>query len=214
MGDLQCAVRVLCARHAAAEDGPGPAGDDQPLTQTGCAQADRLGRRLATQRVAHVYTSPLRPARETATRVAESLQIRSTVDDRLSELTAGAADTSADPDGADPDDADPDGAERVTDAVRAWLDGDLARPAAGGETGQQVVARLSGVLEEVADLHRGETVLLVTHGGLLTLGLTVLSANLKPAWVSQRELGNTDLVDMRYDGDGWVCGSWAGDVPR
>lgn len=204
MSDLQCAVRVLCVRHAAAEGSPRLAGDDRPLSEEGHAQAGRLGQRLVRQRVAHVYTSPLLRGLETAKRVADALRTQVTVDDRLIEFTAGALDTSADPHDTD----------QVTAIFQAWLVGDLARRAGDGETGHQVVARLSGVLEEVADLHRGETVLLVTHGGLLALGLTALSANLKPAWVSQHRLDNADLVEMAYDADGWVCTSWAGDVPR
>lgn len=204
MSDLQCAVRVLCARHAAAEGSPRLAGDDRPLSRAGRVQADELGRLLAPRRIAHVYTSPLLRGRETADRVANVLGTRCTVDDRLVEFTAGALDASA----------NPDDAARVTAVFQAWLGGDLDRQVGDGETGHEVVGRLSGVLGEVADLHRGETVLLVSHGGLLALGLTTLSANLKPAWVAERPLGNADVVEVAYDADGWVCGSWAGDVPR
>jgi broad specificity phosphatase PhoE len=204
MADLQCAVRGLFARHAEAEGGPRLAGDDQPLSARGREQAARLGDRLRADRVAAVYTSPLLRGRQTAQSAAAALGAPVTVDDRLIEFTAGSLDLSP----------DPRDAQHVTDVFHSWLDGRLDLRVGDGETGHQVVARLSGVLQDVQDAHRGETVLVISHGGLLTLGLTVLSATLNPAWVSGRPLGPADLVEMAYDSAGWVCRAWAGDVPR
>lgn len=204
MADLQCAVRGLFARHAEAEGRPRLAGDDQPLSARGRAQALRMGERLRSDRVATVYCSPLLRGRQTAECAAAALGAPVTVDDRLIEFTAGSLDLSQ----------DPRDAQHVSDVFRAWLDGSLEQRAGDGETGRQVVARLSGVLQDVQDAHRGETVLVISHGGLLTLGLTALSATLSPAWVSSRPLGHTDLVEMAYDSAGWVCRAWAGGVPR
>src|SRR6478609_8669808 len=47
---------------------------------------------------------------------------------------------------------------------RAWVDGDDLATIDGGERVGAIVARVEAVLEEVADAHPGETVLVVGHG--------------------------------------------------
>ena len=37
----------------------------------------------------------------------------------------------------------------------------------GGESGLEVVGRYGAVLDEIADSHRGESVLVVSHGGVM-----------------------------------------------
>ena len=63
----------------------------------------------------------------------------------------------------------------------AWLDGDLSARIPGGESGVEVVARYREVLDEVADAHRGESVLVVSHGGVMCLALAVLAAAMDDA---------------------------------
>ena len=55
------------------------------------------------------------------------------------------------------------------DVYAAWLEGDLDG-AMFGETGHEVVGRLRSVVEDAADRFRGETVLLVSHGGIIGSG--------------------------------------------
>jgi len=48
---------------------------------------------------------------------------------------------------------------------RRWLAGDLTERLEGAEPGAEVIGRFAVVLKEIADLHIGETVLVVSHGG-------------------------------------------------
>lgn len=64
------------------------------------------------------------------------------------------------------------------------------------------------MLAEVADLHRGETVLVVSHGGVLSLALPRLVSNLH----DDHGHGNTpprcDPVELAVDADDWTCVRW------
>jgi probable phosphoglycerate mutase len=203
VSDLRCPVRLLCVRHADAESDPRVAPDDRPLSAQGRRQAEVLADRLAGERVAVVHTSSLLRAQQTAELLGRALSAPVKSDDRLREFTAGSLDASHLPADAD----------TVTGVFDAWLDGELARRAGDGESGEAAVDRFRDALEDISDLHRGETVVLVSHGGVLALGLSVLSAALHPAWVRSHALGTTDLVEMSCDDAGWVCTSWAGHVP-
>lgn len=92
------------------------------------------------------------------------------------------------------------------------LDG-LRGPSAG-DTDDGVVERVTGELESIADLHRGETVLVVADRDVLTLVLPSLVRDLGRRQVAGRELSAATAVELSADADGWVCRSWAGDVPE
>ena len=86
----------------------------------------------------------------------------------------------------------------------AWLDGDLDSRIAGSESGHELVARVRGVLQEIADAHPGETVLVVTHGGVIRVAVPALCR----MDVTPSELDNAGQVEMLVDADAWVCTRW------
>ena len=73
------------------------------------------------------------------------------------------------------------------DVYAAWLEGNLDGTIFG-ETGHDVVERLRSVVEDVADRCRGEAALLVSHGGIIELGLTHLCRNITAAFVDSNPL--------------------------
>ena len=85
----------------------------------------------------------------------------------------------------------PDG-DRLFDCVfLRWLDGDLAASAPAAETGEDVVRRMSAELESAADQFRGETVLVVSHGGAIGVTLPRLAANVHVRLRPQRVRSTT-----------------------
>ena len=86
-------------------------------------------------------------------------------------------------------------AQAATATVRAWAGGDLSRRWPGAESGEEVVARFVAALAELADRHRGETVLVVSHGGVMTLGITHTAVNVAPEARTQLDLPNTAVAD-------------------
>jgi hypothetical protein len=82
------------------------------------------------------------------------------------------------------------------------------------EQDADVVARVCQVLGEVADEHRGETVVLVAPAALLQRALPTLAVNVAPLYGERHPLAAGEAAEMRVDGDGWVLDSWMGVPPR
>lgn len=79
-----------------------------------------------------------------------------------------------------------------------------------GEQDEGVVDRVRTVLEEAADLYRGESLLVVTHGGVIDQVVPLLAANLRHEHVVGAPLPPGGVVELDGDADGWVVRSWAG----
>lgn len=74
----------------------------------------------------------------------------------------------------------------------------------------QAVARYRDVLGEVADLHRGETVLLVSHRGVMSLVLPRLAFDVPDGLGREHPLPDGGLVELLVDGDGCSLRRWPG----
>ena len=209
MSDLQCPATVLVVRHGQSEGNVGrrlsaavPGG---PLTERGREQAAQLARTLLERRVAAVYASPLRRAQETAQVIAEHVGVpRVHTLDGVREFGLG------DHEGREDDEA----WARVDAVFDAWLDGDLAAAVPGGESGEVVVRRVHDALGELADLHRGETVVVVSHGGAMSLALPRLADNVPDDRARESGVPNCGVVELSVDGDGWRMLSWPPRVPQ
>lgn len=130
---------------------------DIPLSATGVRQATRLAERLATEGVGAVYSSELARAWLTARLVGERLGLELIPEPRLRERCFGIFE------GLTLDEI----AARYPEAFRNWRARDPSWAMDGGETGQQLIDRVLEALHDIAGRHRGETVALVTHGGVL-----------------------------------------------
>ena len=202
MGDLQCAVRVFVARHGEADyESPLLSDAGGWLTPAGREQARQLAEQLAGERIARVWTSDMARSVQTGEVVAAVLGVDVVVRKGLREFGVGdAAGTTGDPD-------------PFADTFTAWLGGDLSARIPGAESGAEVVDRMTAVFDEVADAHRGESVLVVSHGGVMCMALPALARNLHPGQGRDVPMPNCGVVAMEADADGWVVRSWAGARP-
>src|SRR4051812_19585817 len=85
-------VRILLARHGETVfniEGRWQGQADSPLTERGRAQARELGRALASEPIAAVYSSDLGRAADTARAVAEPHGLKVITDERLREIHVG-----------------------------------------------------------------------------------------------------------------------------
>jgi broad specificity phosphatase PhoE len=193
MSALQCATTVVVARHAEAEYETADWDDEGGcLTLLGRRQAAELGEALAGRRVAHVWTSTLARAVQTAEIVAARLGVGVTTRSGLREFSSGGlAGTTRD--------VDP-----FLETYARWLAGELDVRLPGGETGREVAVRFGAVLHEIVDAHPGETVVVVSHGGAIGLGVPANARmDAEPA-----RLGNCHTVEVLADADAWVCTRW------
>lgn len=199
MSDLQCAATLLLARHGEAEYDTVLLGDvGGSLSLTGRAQARDLGRSLRGARVSMIYCSSMARAVQTAEIIAAELGVVVRVRDDLREWSVGEY-------------AGQEYAEGMYDEVFAsWHADDLTVGIPGGETGAEIVRRVKDELATIVDLHRGETVLVVSHTGAIQMALPQLCSNVASDYCAGRTLSSCDVVEIAADGDGWVLRSWAG----
>ncbi len=199
MSDLQCAATLVVARHGDADYVESWFSDEGgTLTAAGRRQAERLAESLASRRIARVWSSDSSRAVQTAEIVAARLDVGVEVRKPLREVDLG--DLLGKP-------FDVDLIHQVTDQ---WYAGDLQPGFPGGENGEQVIARYHDQLAEIADLHRGETVLVVTHQTATCIALPMLADNLGPSYARENELGNGQAAEIMVDADGWQVTRWAG----
>jgi 2,3-bisphosphoglycerate-dependent phosphoglycerate mutase len=200
MSDLQCPATLLIARHGHAGYAvDGVLSDDGGwLTDLGRRQVSGLADTLRSRRIAAVYSSRMGRAVESADLAASGLGVRRAVTDGLQEFSVGelAGVSYQDP--------------RAQQVFDAWLDGDLDAAFPGAEDGHLIVHRFATALGEIADTHRGETVLVFTHGGAMSLTIPRLSVNVRNDLATQRFPPNCAHAEVEVDSDGWRLISWPG----
>ena len=129
------------------------------LNATGLEQARRLAARLKREQADAVYVSDLLRARQTAGPIADELALPPVADSGLREQAFGRVD------GMRVDDIKREHPE----AWAGWLrfDEDFAMPE--GESTRAFHARVMEALQRVVGAHPEQTVVVVTHGGVLDM---------------------------------------------
>jgi len=128
---------------------------DRPLTALGRTQAAALAERLAATPVSAVYASDLLRARDTARAVADRLGLTVRTRRDLREVDVGSWSGLT---REEVEAASPEGVER-------WLRGEKGWD--GGESYEKMAGRVVPAIFEIAAAHPGETVLVVSHGGVV-----------------------------------------------
>jgi 2,3-bisphosphoglycerate-dependent phosphoglycerate mutase len=203
MSDLQCPSTVIVARHAEAEYEDELIRDrGGALSMAGREAARALAESLAPRQVSMVYSSDYSRAVQTAEIAACVLGVSVRLREGLREFSVGEV-------AGQPYRSGPSGT--LAPVWEYWEAGDLGVGFPGTETGQDVVDRVSGVLRDIADLHRGETVLVISHGGAMCLTLPRLAVNVPDTFASPAsQMGFCEAVELAVDSDGWIIRSWPG----
>lgn len=136
---------------------------DTPLNAYGVSQAARLAARLHEDArsvpFAAIYSSDLKRAHDTALPTAELLGLRVRPEPGLRERCYGVLEGLA-----------MDSLDTLAPlAAAAWKSRDPSRALDGGETLGQFHGRVVATVDDVAQRHAGERVLLFTHGGVLDI---------------------------------------------
>ncbi|MBO2453883.1 histidine phosphatase family protein [Actinomadura barringtoniae] len=189
-------VRMWCLRHAesvnvtSAVAGAVPSA---PLTSRGHHQAKEAAELLAAEPISHVYTSTALRSRQTA----DALTAPATSMSELDEVGIGRHEGTTDP-----------AIRRRTAAVlRAWVvDQDLSQQVGDGETGRQVLARMTKAFDHIIAAHTGGTVALVGHVASLTTALAHLCALGAHVWGTPLPHARPFLVE--WNGQEWRCPDW------
>lgn len=175
---------------------------DIALSARGLRQAQILARFLSTAPINAVYASDLARASQTAQPLASVLSLPLRVDARLRERGFGLFEgcTYAEAEANWPSE------------YAIWRRRDPTHALPGGESYLTARARVLQCLEEIARGHAGQTVAVVTHGGVLDI---VYRAAYGIAWEIPRShlLPNASInrVLARYPGPALTVCSWAED---
>lgn len=169
-----------------------------PLNRCGRAQAEALATHLQGTHFDAVYSSDLLRALQTTWTIVRHNGQQVRADERLREwdlgVLAGLCRTQAERD--------------QPHATRIRREHLVDEPIPGGESLRRRFERVTGVVGEIAARHRGECVLVVSHGG--PLGDCYRRAAGKGIEERMRiDLRNATLNRIRIDGDDWAVESWA-----
>ena len=169
-----------------------------PLNRRGRAQADAVAAHLQDTHFDAVYSSDLLRALQTAQAIVRLNRHQIREERRLREwdlgVLAGLRRTQAEHD--------------QPQAARVRSEYLVDEPIPGGESIRQRYERVTTAVSEISARHRGESVLVVSHGG--PLGDCYRRATGMGIEVRAKiDLFNASVNRVRIDGDDWVMESWA-----
>lgn len=161
------ATRIFLIRHGATELSAEDrfAGEvDVALSDIGRDQARRLAKRLSTERIAAVYSSPLGRTRETASILAAAHSLAVESCDGLREISHGhwEGKTRAEVE------------KEYPKEYQRWELDPFSFAPPGGETGLSVTARALPALLEIVERHPDDHVIVVSHKATIRLLLSNL----------------------------------------
>lgn len=167
---MSAPARVWCLRHGESENVAAEiagALPRAPLTGYGRHQAVQAARALANEPIRRVYCSTALRALQTAEPLATAPGIRVESVPELVEVGIGRLEGSS----------DPAVRRRTSDVLRSWVvERHLDEGVADGETGHEVLARMTTALQRIAQRHPGATVAVVGHVASLTVAVSHLCA--------------------------------------
>lgn len=138
--------------------------EDSPLSELGMEQARRVGEFLSRRKISAVYCSDLGRAVLTAQCIADYHNLVPILDQRLREMSFGAWE------GLTRGEV----VEQYPELYHARQRDNAAHPVPGGEAPEDVVKRVRSCLDDLVVEHRGETIVVVSHGAALRMTLASL----------------------------------------
>lgn len=177
---------------------------DVPLNATGHEQARRLAARLAAEQTAvdHLVCSDLIRTRQTAqpalSALLPHLDLSAVSDTGLREQHFGVVD------GMRVDDIK----QQYASAWDAWIQFTEDSGMPGGETTRQFHSRVMDAVQRLASAHPDQTVLVVTHGGVLDM-IWRTARGIGLAGPRQSDIPNAGLNRVRVSGDALEVLHWA-----
>jgi probable phosphoglycerate mutase len=116
------------------------------------------------------------------------------------------------------DRTDDDAIAEFNRTYQSWIEGDLAVPMPGGETGQEVLDRYLPVLHDLRLRYLDDRawtgdIVVVSHGAAIRLAAATL-AGVEGSFVLDHHLANAEAVALAPITDGrWSCVQWGARTP-
>lgn len=147
---------------------------DHPLTQKGVLQAEQTADFFAKQGLDAVYSSPLKRAKQTAGIIAGRLGLEVTIMEAFREIDVGLLEGRP---------ATPADWAYHARMMNAWFDGDHGAAFPEGESYDDLWARMNDGLMTATAGREGQRILVVGHGGILTVTLKDLCPDVDVEWL-------------------------------
>jgi probable phosphoglycerate mutase len=195
------ATRILAIRHGQTAwnaDARIQGHTDIELDAIGCWQAERLAAALAGEELHAVYSSDLARARQTAAPLAERAGLELRLDAGLRERAFGEFE------GLSFAQIE----QRWPDEAARWRRRDPDFGARGGEVLRHFRERVVTVVAWLARAHRGQSIVLLTHGGVLDIlyrEAARLTLDAPRTW----QVANAGINRLLHAGEGLVLVGWA-----
>jgi len=167
---------------------------DPLLSEKGRQQAKAVADCLAQTQISAIYVSSYIRTLQTAQPFAEMKHIQPIADPRLNEIDNGYLDAMS----------EQEFEKAYPDIWKQYVarTADFRFP--GGETGQEVRARISEFLEEKRKMHGKENILLVSHDGLIRVCMTyILDMPVYKRGDFKVDLCGMTQFDYQYDVNRW-----------
>lgn len=186
-------TRLYLLRHAQTADTEKFHGSESDigLSEWGHEQSRRVARRFEGLPIAAVYSSAMSRAIATATPIAELLGLSLRQEPRLHERSMGQL----------------AGADRnafrhvYIEAMTAWAQGDLDFTHETGESYRMMRERGVPALVETLQRHRGESIVVVSHGMLIRVLLSSLVETLPVTNLGAIKIDNVAVNELEWDGN-------------
>ena len=170
---------------------------DSPLTARGIQQAEALGRRLSNMKIDELYSSDLGRAVQTAEIIAALCQKQVRLDAGLRERHMGVFQ------GLTSEEM----AARYPEERKTFLETGFYDTVPQGETAQQRLDRSVQVLTCIAEHHRDQTVVVVTHAGFL-MGFLEFVLGIPSGSGKRFKKQNASFNSFEYVGSRWCLETW------
>lgn len=170
---------------------------DLALNSTGEAQAVAVGRHFSDVQAAALYSSDLLRARQTAQPISAALKRPMVLVPKLRERNFGRCEGLT----------FKEIAEKYPGDARAIASRDPDYAAPGGESRRQHQTRVLDGIGELVRGHPGQTIVVVTHGGVLDV-INRRARDLPPEALRDYPIPNTGINWVAIAGERWVIESW------
>ena len=166
---------------------------DLPLNETGLAQAQKVAARLADEKIAALYSSPLQRALQTGQPLSDLRHLEIQKHIGLLDIDFGAFE------GMTLDEA----RQAFPEVAEKWISAPGHVKFPKGNSFKLVRSRIEGMLDELASRHAGETVVLFSHKVICGATLcVVLGLPADALWRIQQDNACINVFEKRDAG--WV----------
>ena len=189
---------MICylVRHGKDDDTVRGGWSQQPLTDEGKAQADELASLVQRSdlEINHIYSSGLLRAMQTAQSVADKLHLPIISMQEFREVNNG----------------DLAGMKNELASTMYpglyWNTLGWEQRYPGGESPREFYERISTAWDafQKMALEQNENVLLVTHGGVINVILSIVNGEKYSNKTTMRKIQNAELIALEYQGKGWI----------